>query len=631
VEVPGATPLSAGPPLLLTRHVDARRARRLRAAGRRVACLTADPSAIAVLGDALIVLGADAFVEWDLADSNEVPLIALVEAVYARLEESSPVPAAVGRALGTDDVAHFFRRTLFLDIAALLTVATVAAHLALADEERVVVDESWEGAAGFAMLLDLWRSNRFGDVPGLRLGPPLAATFDRLDIVRPRLLQRLRGAAGAVASSWLHALRIVKPLPRRRPKAPLLIRAYPTDFGVDEEGYPRIRNVDFIVDGERIQPGETAFWAEWNVSPERIDALEARGRFVTSRAKLRAGVLEFLRYDVPVLAGLTRLLPELARSERWWTAPVTSAIDTFLLWSHVARQAEPRAFLVFNDLPPSGTVRNLALRRHGCKTVQYQHSCHWRPDREGWIRDYVFAFAVVDAVATWGPRHSAHVLSHHGSIGEIWEVGCLWSEHARLCADDPALNRGYTEALAQHAAASLDAYERRVGVFDTSISLLDAGDLVAFHDGVERLARKLPTVLFLSKPKNPGGGVRDDGPSNLVELPNLFETAAIVGLTDLSISACFTSTAVEGMGCSRPALYYDPTGRFPDTFQGRIPGLVVESDDELERRVRELLWDTTREQYDAYLRSSCADLEGRFDGLAITRLRERLAREIGRG
>jgi polysaccharide biosynthesis PFTS motif protein len=184
----------------------------------------------------------------------------------------------------------------------------------------------------------------------------------------------------------------------------------------------------------------------------------------------------------------------------------------------------------------------------------------------------------------------------------------------------------------------LDRFGRRVGVLDTSTSsALSPADIASFYAGVLRLAAREPEVVFLLKPKNPpetvlGGEAGErvlraiDTAPNVVLLPNRFETAAIVGLTDATISACFTSTVVEGIGCGRPAVYYDPTDRFPDVFWRRIPDMVCVTDEELFERIHYLLWECDPETYLAYLRRHCSALEGFFDGLAITRLRRHLAR-----
>jgi hypothetical protein len=619
-----------GETLLISTHLrvrDVRRARREIHGGSRLACLTAEAPVTDALGPALIVLGADAQVEFDLADSPQVPLLELVETVYAALAGSSPAPRELARLLGGDPAVDcFFKRVLFLDLARFMSLAVLASRPELDRYARIVVDRRWPGSEVFPALLALWRRDRFSEA-GRDFPAVVAGAIDRLELERPSRVRRLLSAGRAAAGLWLRLLRQIRPFARRPAPAPMIVHTYASDFGIDLGGLPRLRNVDFVVDGERISPADVVFWAELGQPQERIGALTERGYRVVTRRDVPLPANKFARSTLPSLLRLTWLLWRLGRGERWWLRPVANAGAAYLLWEHVVRALAPRAFLIVNDLIPTGAIRNLALRHGGCTTIQYQHSCHWRPGAAGWIRDYVFAFALIDAVATWGPAHSDHVLSHRGSIGATWEVGCLWSEHARLCADDPVLSARYRALLEEQAGRRLDDFERRVSVFDTSVSLLDQRDLASFHDGIARLARRLPHVLFLSKPKNADDESvprRDGWPANLVLLPNLFETAAVIGLTELSISACFTSTAVEGMGCGRPTLYYDPTERFPAAFWRRIPDLVCTTDDELHERVTELLWQTTREEHVAYLRANCSALEGRFDGGALTRLRERL-------
>ncbi|MGH3051252.1 MAG: hypothetical protein ACRDLK_13935, partial [Gaiellaceae bacterium] len=100
-------------------------------------------------------------------------------------------------------------------------------------------------------------------------------------------------------------------------------------------------------------------------------------------------------------------------------------------------------------------------------------------------------------------------------------------------------------------------------------------------------------------------------------------------LCDLSVNACFTSPAVETIGAGRPTLYYDPTGLFPESFFRRIPGLVATSEEELGDRIEELLA-LDEEARAADVRARFSELEGRFDGLAITRMRDRLREALDR-
>jgi polysaccharide biosynthesis PFTS motif protein len=303
-----------------------------------------------------------------------------------------------------------------------------------------------------------------------------------------------------------------------------------------------------------------------------------------------------------------------------------------MLWREVAARVQPRVLLTLNDLLPAGIARTLALRRAGCMTVEYEFSSHWRTDEHLWVPDYVYGFAVVDAMVSWGTMHSDHFRNHRGRFGEFWEVGCLWSEHARIVRDDPEINARYRGEL----DVPLDGYEHVVGVFDTSTaSFFGYDDMAAFYAGVAELAPAFPRVLFLCKPKRPiedvfanGVGGREveaafAATPNVVVVPEHFETAAVVAFSDLSINACYTSPAVETIGAGRPAVYFDPTDLFPTSFFRRIPDFVATNGEALASLVEsQLTGDPRLSRFDA--------LEGHYDGLAITRLRARLREELDR-
>ena len=307
-----------------------------------------------------------------------------------------------------------------------------------------------------------------------------------------------------------------------------------------------------------------------------------------------------------------------------------------LLWREVGRRAKPKVFLALNDLHPLGVVRTLALRREGCLTVEYEFSSHWRTTERHWVPDYVYAFAVVDAMVVWGPLHAEHFLNHRGSIRECWDVGCLWSEHARLVREGDGIGGYYRDEIERGYGVALGDFDAVVGVFDTSTaSFFTADDVAAFYTGVVAVSRRFPRLLFLCKPKRPlgqwsGAAARGaeverelaDAP-NVVLLDDEFETAAAVGFSDLSVNACFTSPAIETIGIGAPAVYFDPTNRFPQSFLRLIPDFVAASEDELAVQVEAQLA-LRGDARAADLRRRFAELEGHFDGRAITRLRSRI-------
>ncbi len=561
----------------------------------------------------------------------------LVEAAVGELQRRRPgISGALVRLTASEDVDRYLCRAMLREVGALLGLALFVATPELAAYEQVVVEQHWPNGPDFAFLVAVARTER------PPLPPEVAAALDRLAFQAeraPSWLRRLRSLAHAareLGALWRETLSLARANTPRVQSRPLWIRSYGEDWGLDRGDQPRLRNLDFVVDGDRVRADEVGVWLEDDVPADRRTRLEERGYAVIARPDVGVGPVGLLTRVLPSLLGATLLFVRLGLAERWWHEPVRRLLAQTLLWREVARSARPRVFLALNDIHPDGIGRTLALRRAGCLTVEYEFSGHWLTDERGWIPDYVYGFTVLDAMISWGPLHSDHFRNHRGAIRDFWEVGCLWSEHARLVRENRSL--GYREAV----GVPIDAYDAVVGVFDTSTaSFFRADDMAAFYAGVVAAARRLPRLLFLCKPKRPPESVYANAArgreleaaiaatANVALLDEYFETAAVVGLCDVSIAACFTSPAVETIGVGRPALYFDPTELFPESFFRRIPRFVATSEAELVERIEALLA-VTPEERERDLRERFAGLEGHFDGLAITRLRERLRAELDR-
>lgn len=624
--------------LLLVYHLGTPQAAAVRRAlerGGQVACVSIDPEAASRLEGDVRVLPPGALPAFEEAAQVEGSFD-LTELAVGRLLGRRP---ALGRRLarlaGSDDELYrYLCRSLLRDVGGLFALLQLVAAQASRAGGRVVVDRHWPNGADLAFLAGL--------AGGLDLPPELADALERtvFEATASPVALRLRTALRALrqaADLWAEWVRRIRVGVRRPPKRPLLIRTYATDWGLDRGGQRRLRNLDFVVDGETIRADEVAILAEENVPGERDADLEARGYAVLRRSRTTVGPARFAAGVLPRLVSATASLLRLAAVEPWWRQPVGVLLSEALLWREIARTVRPRAMLVVNDIHPSGAARTLALRSHGCRTVIYEYASSWAFDARGWVPDFVYGFTIADALVTWGPLHTEIFRQHRGAIGAYWEVGCLWSEHARLIRDEPSYGDPYREELERAYGISPGQFAHVIGVFDTSLAplLLRPPDLVAFYAGVAALARRLPRVLFLCKPKRQLDAVLAgvEGWSgtesalgaapNVVVLDSHFETAAAIGLSDLSINACYTSPAVETIGAGRAAVYYDPTDRFPDAFFRAIPDFVATSEEELARLVDRQLA-ASEEARAGDLRSRFEGLEGHFDGLAITRLRARL-------
>ena len=621
--------------VLLAHHLGPRQAAEARDAltdGAAVVCLTADAAVLAELGDSVDVLGAAAFPGFEDGAAVDISFDLTDAAVDELLRRRPAVGRRLVRLSGSSDVDRYLRRWMLREAGAFLALLILVASDRFDAYARVELERTWPGGLDVALLAEVAR--------GLPLEPAHRAALDKLDVAIAAGSWRTRAATAVHAvrelgGLWAGRLRLLRLRPGTLPERPLMIRSYVEDWGVDYAGHRRLRNLDFVVDGAAIAPAEVTVWAADDVPVERDAEVRRRAYAVLRRSDVFVSPAGLLR-ALPTLLSATVLFVRLATAERWWQKPLRTLCEETLLWREVGRRASPRLFLALNDLNPGGIARTLALRREGCLTVEYEFSSHWRTTERHWVPDYVYAFAVVDAMVVWGPLHAEHFLNHRGAIRECWDVGCLWSEHARLVREEPETAAYYRGEVERAHGLVLDSFDAVVGVFDTSTaSFFTADDVAAFYRGILAVSRRLPRVLFLCKPKRPTGDwsrlvaegdalEREfvDAP-NLVLLDNDFETGAAVGLSDLSVNACFTSPAVETIGVGTPALYFDATSRFPQSFLRGIPDFVVTSEDDLAAEIEAQLARHGDAQA-ADLRSRFGTLEGHFDGLAITRLRSRI-------
>jgi polysaccharide biosynthesis PFTS motif protein len=614
----------------------------IRSNGIDIACLTADASALNILGDSIRRLDPPGLPHpFEVVRPDE--LIEVMEVVFGVLSRRSPCLPWVHRLYGSSDIDYSFKMALLWEISPLFSLASLISRSLLNDCASVALSSEWPGSRQWPLFLNLWKQGDFRQRLAAHLPRPICEALDRLEGVDESeqgiadAVKRYAMALYYVTGNWYQMLRRLKLRARSLPVARLILRTYATDWSINYGGHERLRNVDFVVDGKELPLEDVAIWVEPGTSEERQQVLRERGYRSIGFGSVTFGPVSFVRRALPLLFSYTALLPKLMCEDRWWSRQVANLVYYCLIWREVCHRIKPAAFLVYNDLSSLGIARNIVLRQYGCHSVFYQHACNL-PIKESGDWDLFCPYLVFDAVAVWGPDHTSLYRCRASAIRDSWEIGCLWSEHARMVKENTLLNKKYNQQLASLVKVPLDRYRRRVAVFDTSVSgMLSASDLFSFYVGILRLSQRLRDALFVCKPKYPikelfskAEGLDDrirqdiEEAPNIVFLPAHFETAVAVGLTDLTISACFTSTTVEAIGCGKRAIYYNPTNRMPQAFWCRIPGMVCATDEELYHRVRHLLYECDQESYLEYLRTHCMGVEGHFDGRATTRLRHRL-------
>ena len=572
-------------------------------------------------------------------------MCALADRAFALLLEGSPEVAWSRQLFGSPDIDHAFRRWLFEELTWLFQLLQALEQFGLdpAGDIRVL-----GATSGVAACLNCVRQDQIGEAIWSQIPGSYRCLLRRIAVE-----DRLRGLRGTgkmlrqVIGAVLFLVRRSRWSRQRRQTSRLAIRTYRTDLGIEAKSPSRLRNVDFIIDFEHFRSEDIVFWVEEGTPAVRLREFLRRGYRIARPWTLDFDP-SFLRCRaIRALGQYLWMRLHLNPRSEIAGAFVRTLWHTWLGAQAFAAYFRPRVFLHYNDLSSVSVARNLALRAEGCVPVIFMHSCNHAIDQSGeWRISPGVAFLVCDYFVSWGKEHSIHLARHTGNPGQVWELGCLWSEHARNARENPEIRKYYVDWIESHAQVKLLHFKRIIGVFDTSLSsMLSENDMYHFLAGALQLAGDIPDVLFLYKPKYPFAEVESGEPLPLIEvfgskgkklaqniavtpnfvvLPRQFETAGVVGLADLVISACFTSTTVEAIGCNTRGIYYDPTDKLSHAFWRRIPGMVCVTDEELCDRVRYLLWECDDETYTDYLRRHCNGIEGHFDGQAITRLRRRL-------
>ena len=574
-------------------------------------------------------------------------LIGIADGLFDVLVDGTSARAWARRQLDSADSDMAFRSAIVVELCQLLDLLYGVEETCRPDSEAILlVCSSWFAER---FVRDL-KHGRFPDSLVVQIPEPIQKIVGSLRMdssVSRGLARRLADVAKGIGFLVLRMRSLRSP----RIRVPIVLRTYPTDGGIgqttDERPGGNLRRVDFVVDGLTVPKTDVLIWGEGRLPEQRRRDLRSSGYRFAMASEIPFDIPFGLRTGLPAVLAYVRCQLKLGVRNEW----VGSICRTVYQWHLIAKALtefyRPACLVVYNDIGFYAIVRNIVLGQSGCRTIFYMHSCNWPMGGDGqWMVNQVFPYMRFDVLVSWGKLASEYFHRHPTRISEAWELGCLWSEHARLVSEDAAGAGKYLTDVLGIRLSPGQSTERIVGVMDTSVStMLSADDLYAFLSDLVDLARVHPEICFLYKPKNPfderivgdidplvevfgerGVRLRDD----MAALPNFYplskfaDTAVVVGLSDLVIAACFTNVIAEALGRNGKGIFYDPTDRFPHAFWARIPDMVICRKEALMQRVRYLLYDCSEEEYAAYVREQCGHILAHTDGLAITRLRHRI-------
>jgi polysaccharide biosynthesis PFTS motif protein len=417
------------------------------------------------------------------------------------------------------------------------------------------------------------------------------------------------------------------------------VRIYNDDFGFRY----KYRSVDFLLDGKSLNRHNTLFCIENRISSDYMRRLtEKKYNLVELLDLLRVVDWRFineilLRKFIPFWAGCVFYS---FFAPGFIIRKTMAFLYKYLLWTRFLQMYKVNHYVVLNDHDGAHIIRSILFSQNGIKSIYYAHSSHsidlFTPSNCDDYRDATVAFLCYDSFISWGNKMTKFELSHPNYIGEYKNLGCLWSETIRNVSENTPLI-----ALENNSIRKIKKMSSKIiSVFDTTFlgayAMLGVDDMRAFYEEILKLLEDYPGIGMILKKKWPWEELvrvlpeAKDIYGQLDAHPRCYSTgneerdpAEVIAVSDLIVSASFTSTTIEALGARKKAIYFDPGNKFRGSYFDKFPNLVAHSYDELRFLVNYWLYKIKDEDFDCYLDTYVkGELDAHTDGKAITRLRQ---------
>ena len=397
-----------------------------------------------------------------------------------------------------------------------------------------------------------------------------------------------------------------------------------------------IQKVDFLIDNILIKRDESLF----------ISYKPLNKRF---KKYLKDGRLDYLD-DVDKVIHWKNILSILPvyfkllfsfREEDFILDVSLKLIYCYLRWASFINKTKIDKLVTYADFSLQSIARNIILEKHGCKSYYYMDCAGFgyvssKNDSNVKHRHNCYGFLYYDFFISWCDKASRYFEECHCRFKNYINLGCFWSEHIRLIQKGEIKSnfknklyfQGYKEGM------------KLVTAFDSSFhdsSLTTYTDGIKFLEGILKLLEDLPNLFIVLKEKKPRKS-HQKFTSKFKEILEIYtklenhkrcycvknreNASEIIAFSGLTVSFPFTSTTFEALSTRKKAIWYDVSGKFRDSFYDSIPGLVCHSYEELLKRVKNLLLETSEEEYANYIDKYVkGKIESYLDGKAITRFR----------
>jgi polysaccharide biosynthesis PFTS motif protein len=316
----------------------------------------------------------------------------------------------------------------------------------------------------------------------------------------------------------------------------------------------------------------------------------------------------------------------------------TSILLHYILWNVFLNNYGINNYV--KKLNPDDQAKIHILSQHGVKTwfvypdnTTTDYFLDWEESKKN---QTLFSFLNFDYAVVYGNTVERYFKKHRNNIKRYVKTGVLWSQIA--CE----LQEGKLKSPIFDIVKERRLPGKIVGVFDTTPA--DYGpykirDAIRFGNDILKLLDEMPDIGIVFKAvKRPEStpylaSIYDRLKNHercLLFYPYNKEgisAVEVVTVSDLVVSAAYTSPTAEALGARKKAIYYDVAGHdIGDKYYfNRFQNFVAHNYEELKKLVKYWLYEIADKEFDDFLNKYVKDeIDPYLDGKALTRLRKLL-------
>ncbi len=342
-------------------------------------------------------------------------------------------------------------------------------------------------------------------------------------------------------------------------------------------------------------------------------------------------IIDFFTRYVPtwILCSLLCLVQEpiLIRSTR-------KALSDYVKWHSFFDNYSIGKYI--NILMPDTVTKTGIFHQHGTKTYliypdNYADDYHSGYDEKSPAHPY-FAYMMYDYAIVYGDKIKRNLLKNRNMINSYLNNGVIHSQ--RICE----IRTGACEKKISVSALFGSKPRKIIAIFDIAFvnwGHMHLDDAIRFAESILKLLDDNPDIAVIFKEKKDISQNSDlfDVYKKIGEHPrgayirktdntNIY-SYDVIAVSDMVISACFTSTHAEALGSKTRSIYYDEKGDYigDNYYFNQFPNMVAHNYDELLLLVQKWLYEVSDDDFESYLEKYVkGEIDEYLDQKAIYRL-----------